>query len=91
MLEKQDTRYLVFGWPSEEPRGGMRDLLGVVEDLQKPWELARLRDISDIMNNDDWEWTVDFVEVYDIDSLKPVGAWWVDPNGTWREFDGTYG
>ena len=31
--ERSSGDYLVFGWPSEEPAGGMRDLLGVVENL----------------------------------------------------------
>jgi|TARA_R110001583_G_scaffold5598_8_gene30091 hypothetical protein len=83
-------KYLVFGWPSDEPSGGMRDFLGVVEDLQSPWMLARITDVAEIMENGDWEWTVDFVEVVSFETLKPVGAWWVNPDGTWREFDGKY-
>ena len=91
MEKDRDTSYLVFGWPSEEPKGGIRDFLGVVEDLNCPWNLARITDMTEVMENGDWEWTVDFVEAVSLDSLKPVGAWWVDPNGNWRIFKGTYG
>jgi len=91
MATVQDTgNYLVFGWPSEDAQGGIRDLLGVVEDLKCPWALARITDLTEIMENGDWEWTVDFIEAVSQDTLEPVGAWWVDPNGSWRVFDGKY-
>ncbi len=89
--ERSSGDYLVFGWPSEEPAGGMRDLLGVVENLDSPWNLARITDYTEREENGGWEWTVDFVEVYSSETLSPVGAWWVDSNGVWRVYDGKYG
>ncbi len=83
--------YLVFGWPSDEPSGGMRDFLGVVESLDSPWKLARITDFTERMENGDWEWTVDFIEVYEKGTLEPAGAWWVDSNGTWQKDSGSYG
>jgi len=89
--ERSAGDYLVFGWPSEEPKGGMRDFLGVVEDLDCPWVLARIADMTEVMENGNWEWTVDFIEAYCPNSLESVGAWWVDPNGNWHVFNGSYG
>ena len=92
METAQDTgSYLVFGWPSEEPKGGIRDFLGVVEDLDSPWMLARITDSAEVMENGNWEWTVDFIEVCYQNSMELAGAWWVDPNGNWQEFNGRYG
>jgi hypothetical protein len=88
MEKERNAEYMVFGWPSEEPSGGMRDFLGVVEDLTGPWNLARITDFTEVMENGDWEWTVDFIEVYDSTTHEPVGAWWVDPNGIWQESSG---
>ena len=90
MQQEQDTDYLVFGWPSEEPSGGMQDLLGVVENLDSPWELARITDFTEKMENGDWEWTVDFIEVYDRETLEPAGTWWVDSRGVWQEYEGKF-
>ncbi len=90
MEKERNTGYMVFGWPSEEPRGGMRDFLGVVEDLDSPWNLARITDFAEVMENGDWEWTVDFIEVYHPQTFEPVGAWWVDPNGSWQQAIGNY-
>ena len=90
MEKDQSAEYLVFGWPSEEPKGGIRDFLGVAENLQCPWELARLTDLADISANEDWEWTVDFVEVVNSQTLEPVGSWWVDSNGTWQPYKGFF-
>ncbi len=89
--ERSVGDYLVFGWPSEEPSGGMRDFLGVVESLDGPWNLARITDFTEKMENGGWEWTVDFIEVYDQETLKLAGAWWVDSNGVWQVFKGAYG
>jgi hypothetical protein len=83
--------YLVFGWPSEEQSGGMRDLLGVVESLDGPWELARIADYAERMENGGWEWTVDFIDVYDKETLEPAGTWWVDSNGIWQIYTGKFG
>jgi hypothetical protein len=91
MEREGDTGYMVFGWPSEEPAGGMRDFLGVVEDLECPWKLARITDTTEIVANGDWCWTVDVIEVYRQKSFEPSGSWWVDSNGDWRVFTGTYG
>jgi hypothetical protein len=88
--ERGVGEYLVFGWSSEEPSGGMRDFLGVVESLDSPWKLARITDFTERMENGDWEWTVDFIEVCKQETLEPAGAWWVDSNGVWRVFEGKY-
>ena len=85
MQTEQGTELMVFGWLSEEPQGGMRDFLGVTSNLNEPWELARIHDIVDIMNNGDWEWTVDCVEAYNAETYEPVSRWWVNPKGTWVE------
>ena len=55
MEKTRSARYLVFGWPSEAQRGGMRDFLGVVENLDNPWNLARITDLTEVMENGDWE------------------------------------
>lgn len=88
--ERSSGGYLVFGWPSEEPSGGMRDFLGVVENLDSPWDLARITDYTERVENGDWEWTVDFIEVWSQRSLEKMGAWWVDSNGIWLVYDGKY-
>ncbi len=85
MEKMRSARYLVFGWPSEAQRGGMRDFLGVVENLDNPWNLARITDFTEVMENGDWEWRVDFIEVYHPTTFDPVGSWWVDSNGNWQE------
>jgi len=85
MLTEQDTEIMVFGWPSDEPRGGMRDYLGTTSNLDKPWELAKIYDIAEVMANGDWEWTVDTIEAYTLDEFKFVGSWWVTPTGNWVE------
>lgn len=85
MSPEQDTGILVFGWLSDEPRGGMRDFLGYTPIRSEPWELAKIHDIVEIMENDDWEWTVDFIEAYDAKTYELVGSWWVTPNGDWLQ------
>ena len=90
MEKRQSADYLVFGWPSEEPRGGIRDFLGVVENLHSPWDLARITDRAEVSANEDWEWTVDFIEVVHSHTLDPAGSWWVDSNGTWRAYKGFF-
>ncbi len=82
MSTKQDTEFMVFGWPSDEPRGGMRDYLGKTSSSE-PWTLAKIHDIVEIMENGDWEWTVDYIEAYNSKNLEFVGAWWVTPAGSW--------
>ena len=83
MPTEQDTSLLVFGWPSDEPQGGMRDYLGTTNNLEEPWELARIHDIAEIMANGDWEWTVDTIEAYNLDNFEFVGSWWITPAGNW--------
>ena len=83
MSAVQDTGLMVFGWTSDEPRGGMRDYLGNTKNLEEPWELAKIKDFVEIMENGDWEWTVDCVEAYTLDKFEFVGTWWVTPAGKW--------
>lgn len=85
MSTEQDTSILVFGWLSDEPRGGMRDFLGETTNLKEPWELAKIQDIVEIMENGDWEWTVDFIEAYDSKNHELFGSWWVTPKGDWQQ------
>jgi len=74
--------YMVFGWSMNEPKGGMKDFLGEVDNLNRPWELARL----DRMDDEDWEWMVDFIEVYNKETLSLEGSWWVGKAGVWKPY-----
>ena len=87
MESKSIIGYMVFGWTSNEPKGGMKDFLGTVKSLNRPWELARL----DRMDDENWEWMVDFIEVYDRDTFDQVGSWWVGVNGKWQPYRGVRG
>ncbi len=89
-IKRRGTDFIVFGWPSDEPSGGMRDFLGVVESLDSPWKLARITDFAEKLENGDWEWTVDFIEVYEQKTLEPAGAWWVDSMGIWHAYTGEF-
>ena len=89
-IKRRDATWMVFGWPSDEPSGGMRDFLGVVENLDSPWKLTRITDFAEKLENGGWEWTVDFIEVYEQGTLEPAGAWWVDSTGTWRSYNGEF-
>jgi len=84
MENKSINDYMVFGWTSNEPKGGMKDFLGTVDNLNKPWELARL----DRMGEGDWNWMVDFIEVYDRKTFEQAGSWWVGVNGKWQPYRG---
>ena len=79
-----DTGYMVFGWVHDEPAGGMRDYLGHVEDLEKPWEVARITDIAEVIENGDWEWSVDVIEAWNVETFEKEGTWWVTPHGSWQ-------
>lgn len=74
--------YMVFGWSSNEPKGGMKDFLGTINSLSRPWELARLERLDD----DDWEWMVDFIEVYNKETHEHAGSWWVGTAGVWQPY-----